>query len=421
MLYERWQKVAQTHRDDIALWDVARRERWTFAQFASIAEQSPAGNASIIFPQGISADFIFAILKGWRNNQVVCPMEIGQVHPEIPNLPPGCVHLKMTSASTGVARVIAFKADQLAADAENIVATMGLRRDWPNIGVISLSHSYGFSNLVLPLLLHGIPLILAESPLPTNVLAAAHYADAVTLAAVPALWRVWHEAKAIPQNVRLAISAGAPLPLKLEEEIFAAHQLKVHNFYGSSECGGIAYDPSASPRTDATCVGAPMKGVQLKLGENGCLEISSRAVAETYWPEPSNNLGNGVFRTSDLAELRDGLVFLRGRASDQINIAGRKVSPETIERVLLTHPHVSDCLIFGVPSKAAERGEEIVACVAVRNDRTAEDLKHFLLAKIPAWQVPRDWWLLDSLETNQRGKLSRAAWREKYLRSGRSG
>ena len=59
------------------------------------------------------------------------------------------------------------------ADAENIVATMGLRPDWPNLGVISLAHSYGFSNLVLPLLLHGIPLILAGAPLPEIVLRAS--------------------------------------------------------------------------------------------------------------------------------------------------------------------------------------------------------------------------------------------------------
>ena len=30
----------------------------------------------------------------------------------------------------------------------------------------------------------------------------------ITLAAVPALWRTWHEADAVPRNVRIAISAG---------------------------------------------------------------------------------------------------------------------------------------------------------------------------------------------------------------------
>src|SRR5437879_1003240 len=76
------------------------------------------------------------------------------------------VHLRTTSATGGPPCLVSFTAEQLAADAENVVATMGLRRDWPNLGVISLAHSYGFSNLIMPLLLHGIPLILAPAPLP---------------------------------------------------------------------------------------------------------------------------------------------------------------------------------------------------------------------------------------------------------------
>ena len=54
----------------------------------------------------------------------------------------------------GNPRAILFTVSQLMADATNIVDTMGLRADWPNLGVISLAHSYGFSNLITPLLLH---------------------------------------------------------------------------------------------------------------------------------------------------------------------------------------------------------------------------------------------------------------------------
>src|SRR6185436_9744218 len=106
--------------------------------------------------------------------QIVCPVETDQRAPEIkPGIPREIVHLKMTSGTTATPRFVAFTAEQLAADAENIVATMGLRPDWPNLGVISLAHSYGFSNLVLPLLLHGIPLVLAGAPLPEIVRRAA--------------------------------------------------------------------------------------------------------------------------------------------------------------------------------------------------------------------------------------------------------
>ena len=105
---------------------------------------------------------------------------------------------QITSATTGPARAVAFTGEQLAADVDNIVATMGLRPDWPNLGVISMAHSYGFSNLVLPLLLHGIPLVLVPAPLPEMVRDRRRRNSAITLAGVPAMWRAWHEAPAIP-------------------------------------------------------------------------------------------------------------------------------------------------------------------------------------------------------------------------------
>jgi acyl-coenzyme A synthetase/AMP-(fatty) acid ligase len=292
---------------------------------------------------------------------------------------------------------------------------MGLRPDWPNLGVISLAHSYGFSNLVTPLLLHGIPLLLVDSKLPEPVLRAAKAAENITLPAVPALWRAWQEAEAIPGNVRLAISAGAPLPLPLEHAVFEASGIKLHNFYGASECGGIAYDASGCPRADAACVGAPLRNVRLAVSKEGCLEVRSRAVGENYWPTPAAELSGGCYHTSDLAELQDGLVFLRGRSGDLINVAGRKVSPETIEQALVSHPAVGECLVFGAPTEEAGRSEIIVACVALKSSVAADALKQFLLAKLPAWQVPRKWVMLDSLQTNQRGKLSRLEWRRRFL------
>ena len=314
--------------------------------------------------------------------------------------------------------MIAFTSAQLAADADNIAATMGLRRDWPNLGVISLAHSYGFSNLVLPLLLHGIPLVLADGPLPETMRRAASLSEPITLAAVPALWRAWHESASIPDGVRLAISAGAPLSLALEQAVFTAHGLKLHNFYGSSECGGIAYDASPVPRTDPACVGTAMRNVHLSVGEDGCLQVRGQAVGQTYWPSPADNLADGCFRTSDLAEIVDGLVYMRGRAGDQINVAGRKISPEIIERALLSHPGVKECVVFGVPSGDPERGEIIVACVHANAPLNGESLKRFLQEKQPAWQIPREWRFVDSLAANQRGKISRAEWRRKFLEGG---
>ena len=416
MLYERWHQIAREHRKETALHDFALGRPWTFAELAVAAENGSVPGP-VVFPQG--RDFIFTLLRAWRSGQVVCPLETGRTPPGFTRLPRECVHLKITSATTGAPKLVAFRAEQLAADADNIVATMGLRPDWPNLGVISVAHSYGFSNLILPLLLHGIPLILADTALPEAVRQAASAAEAITLPAVPALWSAWHGAGSIPKNIRLAISAGAPLSLALEQAVFATHGLKIHNFYGSSECGGIAYDPIEEPRDDASCAGAPMKGVELSVDDAGCLQVRGHAVGETYWPEPDPNLKDGCFRTSDIVELSDGLVYLRGRAGDLINVAGRKVLPDLIERTLLTHPLVRECLVFGAPGGDAERGETIVAYVAADSTVGGEVLKQFLLSRLPSWQIPRKWRFVEALKANDRGKLSRAEWRRKFLEEGK--
>ncbi len=417
MLYDRWREIARQNKGEIALWDAMSGQYWSFGQLAAAAEAAPSspGLNPVVFAKGISRDFIFTVLQAWAQGKVLCPLEAGQQPLEAGEVPSGCVHLKTTSASSGAARAIAFSAAQLQADAANIVETMGLRPEAPNVGAISLAHSYGFSNLVLPLLLHGIPLILVEAPLPEMVRRAAGLVSRVTLPAVPALWRAWHQARAIPRNVALAISAGASLPLRLEEEIFEALGLKLHNFYGSSECGGIAYDRSERPRSDASCVGSAMANVRLEVDDNGCLRVRSKAVGLTYWPEPANGLANGSFTTSDLARLDGGLVFLHGRQTDQINVAGRKVSPEVIERALSSHAHVRDCLVFGVPHLEHDRSERIVACVVSADGMDADALKQHLLDVLPPWQVPRAWWFVDSLQVNQRGKLPRSEWRRRYM------
>jgi acyl-coenzyme A synthetase/AMP-(fatty) acid ligase len=431
MLYERWRMIARKQHNEIALRDFASGQCRTFAELFAAGESwkgtpapaapklpseggsGPAGAGGIIFPQGHAPEFILDLLAAWRENKMACPLEPGQLPPEVSRLPENCVHFKSTSATAGAARLVAFTAEQLMADADNIVATMDLRSDRPNLGVISMAHSYGFSNLVLPLLLHGIPLILAPAPLPEIIRRVAEGESAVTLAAVPAMWRAWHEADAIPSTVRLAISAGAPLSVDLEQAVFKSHGLKIHNFYGTSECGGIAYDASETPRTDAAFVGTPMQNVNLSLNDQGCLVVRSRAVAETYWPGKLDSLGGGIFQTSDLAELKGGPVYLRGRLGDQINVAARKVSPETVERALLAHPRVRECLVFGAPSRDVERTEIIVAVIV--SDAAEKELKQFLLQTLPAWQVPREWRFVESLSANARGKISRAEWRRRFL------
>jgi long-chain acyl-CoA synthetase len=410
MLYDRWREVAKARGDEIALRDLSDGRAWTFAQLLAVSDGAKDAGEAWVCPKGNGPEFVFEVLRGWKFGRVVCPLEEMDAAPNGPT-PPDVAHVKRTSATTGAARFVTFTGGQLAADCANIVATMGLRPEWPNIAAISLAHSYGFSNLVLPLLLEGIPLWLLKSPLPEALRKACEGGGEFTLAGVPALWRAWHEAGAISSNVKLGISAGAPLPLALEQQVFERVGVKLHNFPGATECGGIAYDRSKRPRRDAALVGSPMENVLLSVSD-GMLEVRGAAVGTSYWPEAREELSGGVFRTSDLVELRDELLFMRGRATDVIHIAGRKVAPEEIERVISKHPAVKECLVFGAPRNAHEN--QVVA-VVVGDAGALEEIKMAVGAELPAWKTPRQWMFVDSLGHNARGKVSRAQWREKFI------
>jgi acyl-CoA synthetase (AMP-forming)/AMP-acid ligase II len=422
MLEERWRQIVATHGNTRALHDGALNFSWSFTELAALADrESVVLEGGFACPRGLGVDFVLGVLRAWRAGAVVCPLEAGQTVPVVPPLPAGIRHLKLTSGTTAGAKVVGFTPAQLAADADQIVRTMGLRPDWPNLGVISLAHSYGFSSLVTPLLLQGIPLLLGPSALPAAVQTAALSATDLTLPAVPALWRTWQAAGAIPAGVRLAISAGAPLPLGLEQTVFRERGLKLHNFLGASECGGIAYDRTEEPRTEADWVGTALVGVQLERSADGCLVVTSPAVGSGYWPDPDERLGAGRFVSGDVVAVDAcGAVRLQGRATDFINVAGRKVAPDAIEAELLRHVAVADCLAFAVPDEAA-RGEAVGIAVVRKTEVNEAALRAHLQAQLPAWQLPRRWWFVANLAPDGRGKLSRRVWRERLLGGPQSG
>ena len=418
MLYAAWRRTVERYADQVALVEMPARRRRTFAELDAALIDFTPGSGPITHVDQTGAEFVLRVLAAWKAGCVTCPVEAGHPVPSLTAPPPDVAHLKITSGTTGRPRAIAFTAGQLAADGRNIRTTMGLRREWPNVAAVSLAHSYGFSNLILPLVLDGIPLILAESALPASIAAVLDDFNAVTLPGVPVLWQAWQRAGVLDQRVKLAISAGAPLPVELEQRIHSTSGLKVHNFYGASECGGIAFDRSESPREDAALIGGAMDGVGLTV-EDGCLVVTGDAVGRGYWPDPDPALSGGRFLTTDLAAITSGEVRLHGRASDVINRGGRKIEPHAVENVIRSHPAVEACLVFGVPAEDASRGERVVAAVVLANATAAGELARFVADRLPAWQCPQDWWMVPELVANERGKTPRRTWRERYLRERR--
>ena len=84
-------------------------------------------------------------------------------------VPEGARLIKLTSGSTGMPKGIVATEANLIADCMNICATMDIRADDINLGAIPMSHSYGFSNLVTPLLVQGTAVVISNDYLPQSV------------------------------------------------------------------------------------------------------------------------------------------------------------------------------------------------------------------------------------------------------------
>lgn len=327
------------------------------------------------------------------------------------------VLLKLTSGTTSAPRAVRFRASQLLADCRNICSTMGITAADLNYGVIPISHSYGFSNLLLPLICEGVPMVVSDDRMPRAILNGLAATGTTVFPGMPVFYDKLAALEPRPElpRLRLCISAGAPLTRAVAERFTERFGLKIHTFYGSSECGGIGYDRSEEPVYHEGSVGTPMNYVQITPEPDGRIVIRGDAVADGYFPvDEPETLGAHQFIPGDLIDWRDGTMFLAGRASDLINIAGRKLNPAEVESQLASFPGVKQAIVFGVPSRL--RGEEPVACLAGEGI-TREGLMRFCEERLSQWQRPRDFWIVPEIAVNERGKISRRALAEQYLAS----
>jgi acyl-CoA synthetase (AMP-forming)/AMP-acid ligase II len=325
--------------------------------------------------------------------------------------------LKLTSGSTGFPKAILTAESHLIADSERIARTMGIAATDTQLAVIPLSHAYGFSCVVLPLLLQGTAMVLRESFVPNQLLVDAHEYQARVFAGVPYMFNYLvanPPATDWPASLQLLISAGARLDPQTARAFQERFGVKIHSFYGASETGGIAYDASDALMTDGQ-VGRAMPGVTISVRPDeeaaegsGRLVVHSDAVAMGYTEDDEESaFVEGGFLTGDLGFVDSrGQLTLTGRASPAVNVAGRKVQPAEVERVLRSMEGVDDVCVIAAPDP--RRGQQILACIISRQLSSALEVRQFCASRLAPHKVPRAIVFLPSLPLTSRGKTDRA-------------
>lgn len=310
--------------------------------------------------------------------------------------------IKVTSGTGGgLPKIVSCHAKHLIADGSNIIRTMGIRPHDRNLAIIPLGHSYGLGNFVMPLILQGTSLVCAAKFVPRQLIDWIRQHHVTVFPSVPAIFRVLAampiESSLTP--LRLAISAGATLTSEIARAFHQRYGLKLHNFYGSSETGGICYDRKGDATLQGRSVGKPLTGVKVKVVRN-IIQVSSAAVAKPagHWRMPDRGEWN-----------KQGELTLLGRSGREVNIGGKKVHPSEIEQALRAMPGVSDALAWS--EKNADR--EILH-VAVETRLVLPDIQRGLSARLPDWKLPKHYLLKPELPRTARGKIDVSALRKEW-------
>jgi long-chain acyl-CoA synthetase len=317
--------------------------------------------------------------------------------------------LKITSGTTGTPRTIRVRESHLVADCRNICSTMGILPSDVNFGAIPFSHSYGFSNLITPLLLQGTRLVCTTDRMPRAMFESIERSKATIFPGTPALFQAFASLQEVSKlaSVRLCISAGAPLATNILHQFHEKFGLKIHSFYGSSECGGIAYDRSDWIDLPGGYVGNPLDGVKVAPAPNDRITVEGENVADGYYPHPDDEILDGKrFTPGDVIVRSDAGMLLIGRVTDVVNVAGKKVHPSVVEEHLRKLPGVVDVVVFGIPS--ATRNEDLVAYVTCSTTLSRRELENHCRNGLSSWQVPREFQIWPELPVNVRGKISRS-------------
>lgn len=336
-----------------------------------------------------------------------------QSAPSLPKARSSAVLLKLTSGSTAVPKGVLTTEENLVADFLSITQTMKIAPDDRNFGAIPFSHSYGFSNLVTPLLLQGTSIVVSNDYLPISILDLCDRFDCTVLPGIPMIFDHLSRSRRDDgglRTVRTMISAGASLPSAVSKRFRERFGRNIHTFYGCSECGGITYDRqgAAVERGEA---GSAMEGVTLRIEpRSGRMVVRSDAVAPGYLggsPQDSVRFLSGEFLTDDIATITTtGGVRLTGRFSDLINTAGKKVNPREIEAVLLGIEGVRQAKVWGEPAGA--RGEVVAAAVVADPSLTRDAIRRECRGRLSAHKVPRIIKLIDALPLDERGKVKQS-------------
>jgi long-chain acyl-CoA synthetase len=139
-------------------------------------------------------------------------------------------------------------------------------------------------------------------------------------------------------SMRFAVLGGAPLDPAIAW-LFTGLGLPVLQGYGMTEASPVISVNRLESNVPES-VGMPLDNVEARVAADGELLARGPSIMKGYWNNPEASAKSldreGWLHTGDLAEIRNGMIFIRGRLKDVLVLSnGEKLPPQDVELAIL--------------------------------------------------------------------------------------
>jgi fatty-acyl-CoA synthase len=319
--------------------------------------------------------------------------------------------------------------------------TFGVSEHDKILPVVPMFHANAWG-LAYAAVLAGADLIMPDRFLQPEPLTRLIEAERPTIAgAVPTIWNgLLAHVRANGgdlSSLRLVPCGGSAVPHTLQEAYEKELGVRIVQAWGMTETsplGSVAHPPAGTPAEEEwhyrDTQGRLMHAVQGRLvgdgGEElphdgtsvGEVEVRGPWVTGSYYKDDDPaKFRDGWLRTGDVGTIdRLGFVVLTDRAKDVIKSGGEWISSMELENAIMAHPAVAEAAVIGIPDE--KWGERPLATVVVQEgaECTAAELREFLGAVVPRWQLPERWCFITEVPKTSVGKFAKTRIRDAYAR-----
>jgi benzoate-CoA ligase len=341
-----------------------------------------------------------------------------------------------TSGSGGQPKgVVHQHKDMLVASRNYARGVLGLRDDDVTFSVSKLFFAYGLGNgMYFPLSVGATMVHDPQRPRPSRVIEIVSRQKPTVFFSVPTFYAaLLAEAEKAPadfSSVRMAVSAGEPLPSEIFERFRARFGIEILDGIGSTEMLHIFIGTRPGQAKAGSC-GVPVPGYEAKIlddeggelppGNIGNLWVRGESSFAEYWGKPeltARTKRAGWVATGDkFLQQPDGYFHYCGRADDMMKVSGMWVSPGEVENALLGHPMVVEAAVVAAPQEGGLTRP--AAFVVARPDMAAADkfvqeLQEFVRARLPGFKCPHEIHVVAELPKTATGKIQRFRLRNQF-------